>query len=632
MPSVLKKLRRLPAVSVLSSVSLLALALGSGVAIAKGGTAKPPPPPPRPAPRLGAVFRVFPPLQPPKFTAADPGQLGLHAFNVVGFIQDMTVSTTDSDCSGVAKEHWGGTLVVNSLTITVPCNSVIQLPANTKTWSDFVNPTGPALKITLKQLSVITGPAPAAPVSGAPNPPPPPVVPPGTFPSFEINVVGNTVAGRHIAGLITVSQQAANLSQGVITSIDYGKGQLHVGSGLGAADQAVVEINDPLGRFGLKHSPDERFSIDEENPTIHAMTGYPMCVPRSDPMRDPVTGVLTGLDDPLCPQQNRPAPVANHCRDFIDDGLGNGLPKGGNLVPPIGNPAFCGHFVMPPVAAPTAPPTTPASPDPTKQAPFEVGDYITYAGTLLSPVDAVPSLISAHTIEASLGIFTSHGTKPSYLAIGAFGVGSADPNAVAVNGAKQETANRIFLETETSDVTTAVDIYLPDIDPATGSVSYRWITPFDMTGESNPEFTGTAAPGAFIGGGIRTQFIGVQSQRVRLRASKAPLGLLNSPTRNILVVNRTLCNPDTTGTPSSVGANSTVHNIKDHPDCLTSQIASNGLASGRYQAPNFNFIFPENVQKGDPVVPNDLWDLGFLSNGEGSTIAGGEGPLTPTPW
>ena len=630
MPSMLKKLRRLPAVSVLSSVSLLALALGSGVASAKGGTAKPPPPPPRPAPRLGAVFRVFPPLQPPKFTAADPGQLGLHAFNVVGFIQDMTVSATDSDCSGVAKEHWGGAMVVNSLLITVPCNSVIQLPANTKTWSDFVNPTGPALKITLKQLSVITGPASAAPVSAAPNPPLPPVVTPGAFPSFEINVVGNTVAGRHIAGLITVSQQAANLSQGVITSIDYGKGQLHVGSGLGAADQAVVEINDPLGRFGLKHSPDERFSVDEENPTIHAMTGYPMCVPRTDPKRDPVTGVLTGLDDPLCPQQNRPAPVANHCRDFIDDGLGNGLPKGGNLVPPIGNPAFCGHFVMPPVAAPTAPPTTPASPDPTEQAPFEVGDYITYAGTLLSPIDTVPSLISAHTIEASLGIFTSHGSTPSYLAIGAFGVGSADPNAVAVNGAKQETANRIFLETETSDVTTAVDIYLPDVDPATGTVSYRWITPFDMTGESNPEFTGTATPGAFIGGGIKTQFNGVQSQRVRLRASKAPLGLLNSPTRNILVVNRTLCNPDTTGTPSSVGANSTVHNIKDHPDCLTSQIAANGLASGRYQAPNFNFIFPENVQKGDPVVPNDLWDLGFLSNGEGGP--GGEGPLTPTPW
>lgn len=623
----LKKLRRLPSVSVLLPLSLLALALGGGVASAKGGTAKPPPPP---APRVGAVSRVFPPLQPPTFTDAAPGQLGLHAFNVVGFIQDMTVSTTDSDCRGLAKEHWGGTVLVNNLTITVPCNSVIQLPANTKTWPEFVIPTSPSVAITLKQLIATTGTSPAAIVPVAPSTPPAPDATSGTFPSFEINVIGNTVAGRHVAGLITVSQQATNLSQGIITNIDYAKGQLHVGSGPGAPDQAVVELNDPLGRFGLKHSPDERFSVDEENPTIHAMTGYPMCVPRTDPKRNPVTGVMAGLDDPLCPQQNRPTPIANHCRDFIDDGLGNGLPKGGNLVSPIGNPTFCGHFVMPPVAAPTAPETAPASPDPTRQAPFEVGDYITYAGTLLSAGDAVPSLISAHTIEASVGIFTSHGTKPSYVAIGAFGVGSADPNAVAVNGAKQETANRIFLETETSDVTTAVDIYLPDVDPVTGAVSYRWITPFDMTGESNPEFTGTATPGAFIGGGIKTQFNGVQSQRVRLRASKAPLGLLNSPSRNILVVNRTLCNPDTTGTPSSIGANSTVNNIKDHPDCLTSQVAANGLASGRYQAPNFNFIFPENLQKGDPVVPNDLWDLGFLSNGEGG--AGGQGPLTPSPW
>jgi hypothetical protein len=30
---------------------------------------------------------------------------------------------------------------------------------------------------------------------------------------------------------------------------------------------------------------------------IHAMTGYPMCIPRSDPKV---------ADDPLCPSKNRP--------------------------------------------------------------------------------------------------------------------------------------------------------------------------------------------------------------------------------------------------------------------------------------------------------------------------------------
>jgi len=88
--------------------------------------------------------------------------------------------------------------------------------------------------------------------------------------------------------------------------------------------------------------------------------------------------------------------------------------------------------------------------------------------------------------------------------------------------------------------------------------------------------------------------------------------------------------PGRADTPSSVGVTSVVNNIKTNPECLTSKTVANRLASGRYQAPTFGYIFPENVQKGDPVVPNNLWDLGFLSNGKGGS--NGQGPLTPTPW
>ena len=91
-----------------------------------------------------------------------------------------------------------------------------------------------------------------------------------------------------------------------------------------------------------------------------------------------------------------------------------------------------------------------------------------------------------HTIEANLGIYTQPGTQPSYLAIGEFGVGSADPNATAVSGVAQETQDRIFLEAETTDVQTPVDIYLQDVDPATGAVKNRWVTPWEMTGENQP--------------------------------------------------------------------------------------------------------------------------------------------------
>ena len=55
------------------------------------------------------------------------------------------------------------------------------------------------------------------------------------------------------------------------------------------------------------------------------------------------------------------------------------------------------------------------------------------------------------------------------MAIGEFGVGSADPSATAVNGVAQETADRIFLEAETTDVKTPVDIYMMDVNKDTGA-------------------------------------------------------------------------------------------------------------------------------------------------------------------
>jgi hypothetical protein len=62
--------------------------------------------------------------------------------------------------------------------------------------------------------------------------------------------------------------------------------------------------------------------------------------------------------------------------------------------------------------------------------------------------------------------------------------------------------------------------------------------------------------------------------------------------------------------------------------CLAAAPATaNGLVAGQYMAPVFEFIFPENVKAGDPIIPNDLWHLPFLRNGEASTPA-----LVPQPW
>ena len=89
--------------------------------------------------------------------------------------------------------------------------------------------------------------------------------------------------------------------------------------------------------------------VDQDNPTVRSVSGFPMCIPRV--LADP--SIPGNPDDPLCPLSQRPAAIA----------------------PATGFAAFI--LTNDPVALPGVPP------DATKQAPFEVGDYVTYAGTLV---------------------------------------------------------------------------------------------------------------------------------------------------------------------------------------------------------------------------------------------------------
>src|SRR3954462_6422108 len=288
-------------IATLGLISLLVFAAGAVVAYAKGGgggTAKPPTKgvvAPNPVPTLpDPVFSVAPAL--------------IHGFDETGFIQDATVSADNSACPDVAdKKFWGGSVTINDTKIAVPCNLVVQMPANTLTWADMVN-GGPSL--SLKDSA---------------------------YPSFEMRAVGNIIDGKHSARLILASHQSATTGSGIISKIDYATGRIHVDTG-DAANPAVIEINDPNGRFGRKQSPDPRFSVDDQTPTIHAGTGYPLCVPRTDPAT---------ADDPLCPQANRPKPVGagRHCRNFTDAAVGP-PPGAGDLSQPPAGKVYCGMFVM----------------------------------------------------------------------------------------------------------------------------------------------------------------------------------------------------------------------------------------------------------------------------------------------
>ena len=610
------------------AATVLALAavtasFGSGGASAKGGTAKPPPGNPAPL-----TPPIWPAVPAPTFSV---NTARLHGFDLTGFIQKVTVGT--AGCTGTVTSP-GGTLVVNGITVVVPCNSIIQMPANTLTWPEAID-LATANPLALDGSGSTGG---ASAVS--PNKP---------YPSFEASITGNIVGGQYIAGLIYLSQQSLNGGNGVVSRIDYATGDLWVTPEAGAGDMVRLQINDPNGRFGRPQSPDPRFSVDDENPTIHSGTGYPMCVPRSNPAT---------TDDPLCPQKNRPSSTATtSCRNWTLAGVTP--PAGAGELPatPVGQ--RCRNYVM---KAPVG--LTAADADARQQAPIEPGDAIIWSGTLFKGATGQPDYVSVHTLEVNVGLYTQPGTLPTYLAIGEFGVGSADPSATAVNGAGQEAQDRIFLEAETTDPKAPLDIYMMDLDPATGQEYERWITPFEMTGEVNgpvvpagANFTNNLA----IGGGITTMNAGAQVQRARLRATKAPVGVLGSPTRMLRVVSRTQCLPNAyilnsaqasfTKQPgwvlqggnavlpaaapvpaidSSSSAASTTGTIRQpNVPCLESTPVANGLFGGQYAAPVFEYIFPENVSVGDPVVPYDLWHLGFLVNGEGT---GNAGALTPKPW
>ena len=583
----------------------VALALcGATDALAKGGTAKPPVKNP-------VTAFITPDLAPPLLAVQHAATL--HGFDATGFMQGATVDTDNTRCPGTPNQTqarinagfpnlMGGTVTVNGVSIVVPCNMVIQMPANTLTWADFVNGAADPTEYDANGIKGFKTHGNTSPMQ------------------YEMSVTGNMVGTQNIAALMYVSQQSLNGNTGFITKIDYATGNIEVDNGTGGP--ATIQINDPNGRFGRLQSPDGRYSVDDENPTIHSGTGYPMCVPRT--LTNPT--VAGNPDDPLCPQINRPKANVT-CRNFALAGVA--LPVSGDIALPAPGQTYCSAFVMPPVTAFGAiAGRLPTEPDARQQVPFEVGDYINYSGTLFQGADG-SDYISAHTIEASVGIFTQPGTQPSYLAIGGFGVGTAEPTTVGLNGAGQEATNRIFLEAETTDVKTPVDIYYMDVN-ANGSIRNRWVTPFEMTGECNPAAVpvGSPLPAACYGatGGITTQNLGPQAARARIRAVKSPAFLLGQPSRTVRVVARSLCPPTQT---VSAGIINTVA----QDNCINNAPAfANGIVAGEYLAPVFEYIFPENVKVGDPIIAYDFWHLPFLRFGEGTVATGGIGPLEPAPW
>jgi hypothetical protein len=438
-------------------------------------------------------------------------------FDTIGFIQSATVET-------VADPLSGGTITLNGHRIIVPRNTVVQMPAATIGWGEvftkapsFVSQGGTATGMAIQDCATACLPA-----------------------TFEARVQGNIVNGTYIAGLVFLSQQSLNVSQGYISKINYTDGSIEV-NGL------KVQINDPVidglidptdptrttGRHSKGQSPDVRFTVDQDNPTIRSETGYPMCIPRMEPtVSNTVPPVTT--EDARCPQRNRPKNGASFIYNFTMD-------------------------------TPRADPTTPADltkTDPWEQIPFEVGDFVSYAGVLQRD-----GTVSAYQIIGNLGAYTAPGTNPAYIGIDVIlqGVGGVpNPNF------PQEATAKLKVEGFSTDETRNVDILAIDVN-CSGTASDR--APFVSNFVVDP---------------------GPPTGAVRGRWRFRPTGGSFLPPTSLVRAR-----------------------VSGYTGYRNGNRSANGLLYGQYTAPDFDFIFPENLGIGGPIPANNFADFVWLVNGIG---------------
>lgn len=436
-------------------------------------------------------------------------------FALIGVIEDLELCRAGeacdrSDANALARMR------VNGVWATLPRYLKIVMPGTYMTAQElFANKPGAG------------GGTPPASSGLAINDPDPPRR------GVHADLAGNIVNGEYVVGLASIAPagplQTAN---GFVRAIDTATGTLSIAATPGGTEMLRVRLNDPDGRFGIAQSPDIRFQIDKDNPTVRAMTGYPICVPR------PITG-----GDPRCPVRNRPAGQT--------------------------------RFTVGPVAATTGAPAC-AQCNPREMAPIVVGDHLTFAGLWVG--DTQSGFLSASFVEAELGIFTSPGQNPAYVAIeeSIWGTGGTPfpgldqetgPGKVVPG---QDVVTRFRIVGFTTDPSRNVEVQSVRIDPASGN--------------ERPVGPGSA------GGSLR--LASVQPE------PNAPIG------RFRVTVDRSVFLPAT-------------REIRVHIAGMPETNLPNGLQAGIYTAPVGEFIFPEGRLFGKPAVPMNFEDLCFLSQGEG---------------
>lgn len=515
-------------------------------------------------------------------------------FDITGFIQAATLGGAGSG-SGVGARQ-GGFITVNGHLITVPSNTIVILPATALTWQELFT-FAPA-----PYTGVATGMA----LSDVPAP----------LTTYEAHVVGNRVGNTYIAGLVWISQHALNSGQGFINCISYANPaapEIFVGGPIGTCGAgARIRINDPAvgatgtGRYGFAFSPDVRFTVDQDNPTISSITGFPMCVPRVDP---------NVAVDPLCPLTQRPL---------------------------VGGPVAC---AAPATAGAPCTSYTMANPgavglggpmDPRTQAPFMVGDYVTFLGTLVQ--DSAPATptagpwpgaantyIAAHTIINNVAIYTVGGTDPAYVSIGVSIMGTGGLTVIGAN----EVAVRTRFEGFTSDVDAGtnpgsttntfpsqrlIKLYGVDFTPVTGATTDRYLGVIGVD------------PGPPTG---------ASKGRWRFRPPCLAFGTVPAkPDKDCVMNQSNTFLPPPREARAVIGASQdgTKAPAFTAPITPASPTSANGIVYGQYHAPISTYAFPEQLPGMAPIPENNFNSIDFLARGGYISAAGTvAGMLDPWP-
>lgn len=473
-------------------------------------------------------------------------------FSIVGHIQTFTLATPGTVTSAA-------TITVNGVNVLIPANTVVVMPAAYMTPQQLFDCKPPQLTTPcpVAAATVKSGLA----LDDRINLTDPPLA------AFEVAMEGNIVGGVHIAGLVRISQQSLNNSAGYIRNIDYALGEMCVGASPApvaacAPPDTRVRINDPTKTYGANNSsPDIRFSVDPDNPTIHAQTGYPMCLP----------AVAPPASDPNCPIGNRPPAGSGALKTFVMSG------------PDIPSSA------LPPGQAPivSCKDSSPSC-DANQQAPFVVGDFINFQGTLFNDGSAThPYYISAHTIEANVGIYTPSGVgNTAYIFQEKLLLGTFGPLAGTRCVAILECTARIRIVGFTTDPTrifqsgagVGIGVYAIDVDGA-GVRRTRKLTSLQQK------------PQAPFG-------------RFRFELAKAPALLPSGlgATREIMV---------RIDDPAPLVDGTIMPDKFNSPGLLK----AHGLIAGQYFAPVGEYIFPEGLVMGAPPPPANFHCLAFLTRG-----------------